>query len=299
MSWLELSVRVPAEMVEPVVELLQKYGGQRAVVEEAGGFNPDEGEAQDPSRPATVRTYLPENRGTAGRRARIEAGLRLFSLIQPLDLLPPRSVAAQDWEEMWKSHFQPLRVGERLVIRPPWREYAHKQGDLVLTLDPGMAFGTGYHPTTQMCLELMEPLVGPGLRVLDLGAGSGVLTLAAVALGADSVLALDTDPIAVRVGRRNLRANRAGRRARMARGTLPLDDAVGFHLAVANISANVLIGLADELARCLLPGGTLIASGVLDERAADVRSRLEGAGLRLVEERRSEDWVAMRLERES
>ncbi len=297
MSWLELSVRVPAEMVEPVVEFIQKYGGQPAIVEEAGGFNPDEGEAQDPFRPATVRTYLPENRWTAARRARIEAGVRLLSLIQPLEMLPSRSLAAQDWEEMWKSHFQPLRVGERLVIRPPWHDHAFGEGDLVLTLDPGMAFGTGYHPTTRMCLELMEPLVRPGLRVLDLGAGSGVLTLAAVALGADSVLALDTDAVAVRVGRRNLRANRTGRRARLVRGTLPLDDAVGFHLALANISANVLIGLAEEIARCLLPGGTLIASGVLDERAADVGSGLEGAGLRLVEERHSEDWVAMQLER--
>jgi ribosomal protein L11 methyltransferase len=297
MQWLELSVRVPPEMVEPVVEMVQRYGGQRAVVEEAGGFNPDEGESADATLPVTVRTYLPQNRGTSARRGRIEAGLRLLSLIQPLEILPPQTIAEQDWEEAWKAHFHLVRVGRRLVIRPPWQEYAARGDEIVLTVDPGMAFGTGHHPTTRMCLELMEPLVRPGTRVLDLGAGSGILTLAAAALGAGSVLALDTDPVAARVGRRNLRENGLGTRARLLRGTLPQGRASGIHLALANISARVLIEQAAELFRCLVPGGTLIASGVLEEREADVASSLEEAGLRLQELRRTEDWVAMRLER--
>ena len=297
MRWLQIGARVPHEMVEPVVELLQRYGGQRPVVEEPGGFNPDEGEGPDPDAQVLVRVYLPENRGTRARRARIEGGLRLLSMVRPIDILEPQSLGAEEWEEAWKAHFHLLHVGRRIVVRPPWQEYAAVEGEVVVTIDPGMAFGTGHHPTTRMCLEMMEPLVRPGGTVLDLGAGSGILSVAAVMLGAGRVLALDTDAQAVRVGRRNLRANGVGRRASFARGTLPHPEAQGVDLAMANVSAAVLLDRAGELFAALAPGGTLIASGLLDEREAEVAGRFQQVGFTQCEAHRVEDWVAFHLER--
>ena len=167
-----------------------------------------------------------------------------MGLIKPLSPLETRTVSPWEWEEAWKAHFQPLRIGERLVVRPTWHEHEAREGDIVLTLDPGLAFGTGHHPTTRMCLEQLERRVEPGMRVLDLGTGSGLLAQAALLLGAEWALALDTEADAIRASRRNLKAAGLSRRVRIARGTLPHPQASGLDLTVANISAKVLVELA-------------------------------------------------------
>ena len=185
MDWLELSVHASPELVEPLVELFQRYGRRQVVVEEAGGFNPDEGEAPPTGGPVIVRAYVPKDRRSADRVARIHAGVQLMGLIKPLSPLEVRTVTPWEWEEAWKAHFQPLRIGGRLVVRPTWHEVEAEEGDIVLTLDPGLAFGTGHHPTTRMCLEQLERRVQPGMRILDLGTGSGLLSQAALLLGAE------------------------------------------------------------------------------------------------------------------
>ena len=297
MDWLELSVQTPPELVEPLVQLFQHYGKQRVVVEEAGDFNPDEGEGPIEGAPVIVRTYFPKDRRSGGRRARIEAGVHLMALIKPLSPLEIRTVAPQEWEEAWKAHFQLLRIGQRLVVRPSWQEYESQDNELVLTLDPGLAFGTGHHPTTRMCLEQLEKRVRGGMRVLDLGTGSGLLAQAALLLGASWVLAIDTEADSIRASRRNLKAAGLSKQVRILRGTLPQPEAVDMDLVVANISAKVLIELAEHMAACLMPGGVLIASGVLEERGDEVREALSAVGFRELEVQRSEDWLALCFQR--
>lgn len=293
MDWLELSVQASPELVEPLVELFQRYGRRQVVVEEAGGFNPDEGESPPVGGPVIVRAYVPQDRRSADRVARIQAGVQLMGLIKPLSPLEVRTVSPWEWEEAWKAHFQPLRIGGRLVVRPTWHEIEAAEGDIVLTLDPGLAFGTGHHPTTRMCLEQLERRVEPAMRILDLGTGSGLLTQAALLLGAEWALALDTEADAIRASRRNLKAAGLSKRVRIARGTLPHAEASGLDLTVANISAKVLVELAGEIAETLKAGGTLIASGVLEERGDEVREALLAAGLEELEIQQTEDWLAL------
>ncbi len=297
MDWLELSVEASPELVEPLVELFQRYGRRQVVVEEAGGFNPDEGEEPPAGGPVVVRAYVPQDRRSADRVARIQAGVQLMGLIKPLSPLEVRTVSPWEWEEAWKAHFRPLRIGQRLVVVPTWHEHEAEEGDIVLTLDPGLAFGTGHHPTTRMCLEQLERRVSPGMRILDLGTGSGLLAQAALLLGAEWALALDTEPDAIRSSRRNLKAAGLSRRVKIARGTLPHPQATGLDLTVANISAKVLVELAGEIAGTLRPGGTLIASGVLEERGDEVREAMLAAGFEELETQQTEDWLALSFRR--
>ncbi len=297
MDFLELKVQTPPELVEPLVQLFQTYGKQRVAVEEAGGYNPDEGEIPDEGMSVIVRTYLPKDRHLNGRRARIEAGILLMGLIKPLSPLEARTVAPREWEEAWKAHFHLLHIGERLVVRPSWQVYEPQGNQIVLTLDPGLAFGTGHHPTTHMCLEQLERRVQEGMRILDLGTGSGLLAQAALLLGASWVLAVDTDADSIRAARRNLKEAGLTNQVKIIRGSIPQPLAVDLDMVVANISAKVLIALSDPIVKSLKPGGVLLASGVLDERGDEVKEAFVAAGLAEIEIQHSEDWLALCYER--
>ena len=283
---------MPSELVEPVVQLFGRYGVNPPVVEEPGGFNPDDDEKPS-SGEAQVRTYLPVNRRLNWRRTRIEVGVRLLSLVHPIAPMESRTVEPRDWEEGWKAFYTLLRVGRRLMVCPSWTEYEAKEGEVVVRLDPGMAFGTGHHPTTRLCLAELERRMRPGARVLDLGTGSGILAIAAAGLGADGVVGLDRDATACTVARRNVRANGLARRVRVTRGSIPRPGASGFDIVLANISAKVLTELASPLAQTLAPDGVLIASGVLEEQGASVAEAFRGAGLHVHEVQAMEDWAVI------
>ena len=283
---------MPSELVEPVVQLFGRYGPNPPVIEEPGGFNPDEGETPSPG-VAQVRTYLPVNRRLNWRRTRLEVGLRLLSLIQPIPPMESRTVEPRDWEEGWKAFYTLLRVGRSLVVCPSWTEYAPKQGEVVVRLDPGMAFGTGHHPTTRLCLAELERRMQPGAKVLDVGTGSGILSIAAAGLGASSVLGLDRDATACTVARRNIRANGLARGVRVLRGSIPRPGLSDFDLVLANISAKVLTALAAPLAQILAPDGLLIASGVLEEQSESVAEALREAGLVVHDVQALEDWAVL------
>ena len=283
---------MPSELVEPVVQLFGRYGKNPPVVEEPGGFNPDEGETPSPG-VVQVRTYLPVNRRLSWRRTRLEVGIRLLSLIAPIPPMESRTVEPRDWEEGWKAFYTLLRVGPRLVVCPSWTEYAASPDEVVVRLDPGMAFGTGHHPTTRLCLAELERRMRPGAKVLDLGTGSGILAIAAAGLGASAVLGLDRDTTACTVARRNIRANGLARRVRVLRGSIPRPGVSGFDLVLANISAKVLTELAAPLAQTLAPDGRLIASGVLEEQSASVAEAFRGAGLQVHDVLTLEDWAVL------
>ncbi|MGQ9522383.1 MAG: 50S ribosomal protein L11 methyltransferase [Anaerolineae bacterium] len=289
MDWLEVRVETTGEGAEAVAEVLSRFAPQ-GVALEAGpdGFG---------TGLVVVRAYLPAGDQLPQTRRRVEEAL--WHLGQILPLPPPsfRIVAETDWAEAWKQHLTVLHVGQRLIIRPSWLPYVPAAEELVIELDPGMAFGTGTHPTTQMCLLALEDTVHSGARVLDLGTGSGILAIAAAKLGAGRVLALDTDPQAVAVARENVRRNGVADRVRVARGSLA--QAVGrFDLIVVNILAQVIVEMLDQgLARRLAPEGRLVVTGLLLGQEEEVRKAFQRNGLVIVGRRQMEDWVALEAAR--
>lgn len=292
MDWVQLQVTVTPELVEPVSELFHRYA-KSVVVEQSGGFNPDEGEEPDPSAPVMVTAYFPNDRRAAWRRERIDFGVRVLSLIRPVPSAHERVVSPKEWEESWKEHFPVLRVGNGLVLAPPWSEVEAAPGQVLVRLDPGLAFGTGHHPTTRRCLTELERLMKPGARVLDVGCGSGVLSVVAARLGAGEVRALDIDAAAVRATRANTRANGVPMDVKVTRGTLPQPGLGAFDLVLANLSARLLITLAPQLCAVLANDGVLVGSGLLEERRDEVVAALEGAGLALRAEFHDEEWVTV------
>ncbi len=297
MSWLELSVVTPGEFTEPIVHLFAKHGDGRVAVEQQGGYNPDEGETGPPAdAPVTVRGYLPLDATTDSRRANIDVGLRLVAHLADISRVNERVIEDSEWQN---QEFEPIRIGRRLLIAPPGRESAAGPDDIVIPLAPGMAFGTGHHPTTRMCLEWLEEIVEPGTRLLDVGTGSGVLTIAALKSCAQQAVCLDIDQNAVEAAIGNLRRAGVDGGASVYKGTLPHPEAPAgaWDIVTANISAAVLCDLAAELLACLTQDGVLIASGLLAERRDEVTSAFSKAHGMVVEERSSEDWLALKVMR--
>lgn len=304
-AWLELAVEADVEAVEAVSEILGRAAPGGTSVEPAFELV-DEGLGArlDPTRPAIVRAYLPARDRAATDRAVAEAAEALGHLqafgLRPIGDLRTRLVEEADWAEAWKAHFPVLRVGRRLVIRPTWRRHHREPDDVVLALDPGMAFGTGLHPTTRLCLAALEVVADrgrlDGARVLDVGCGSGILAIAATRLGARSALGVDTDPIAIESTAANARRNRLARRIRARLGSLPSGEP-RFDVVLANLIAGVLITLAPALHDELRSGGILVASGIFVDREPDVRTAFEAAGL-VVDGRTDEgEWVALEVRR--
>ena len=304
-AWLELAVEADLEAVEAVSEILGRVASGGTTIEPAFDLVEDGlGARVDPTRPAVVRGYVPARDPEAAEAAAAQVGEALGHLqafgLRAIGDLRTRIVREEDWADAWKAFFPVLRVGRRLVIRPTWRRHRRAPDDVVLALDPGMAFGTGLHPTTRLCLAALEPLDADGrlagARVLDVGCGSGILAIAAVRLGAASALGLDTDPIAIEATDANARRNALRRRIRARVGSLPSGDAP-FDGVLANLIAGVLVPLATDLADELRPGGWLLASGIFVDREAEVRAAFEGAGLETRGRTTEGDWVALEAQR--
>ena len=202
-------------------------------------------------------------------------------------------VDEEDWSTAWKKYYFPTKIGEQLVVCPSWETYAPKDGEIVLTMDPGMAFGTGTHDTTRLCMQLLERYVEKGARLLDVGTGSGILAISALLLGAEYAVGVDIDEVAVRVAKENAQANGVLERADFFAGDLTAKVSGKFGVVSANIVADVIIRLIPDLGRFLLPGGVFIASGIIDTREADVVSALEAAGYEVCDRMESGGWVAL------
>jgi ribosomal protein L11 methyltransferase len=305
-DWLEFSIRTDNETAEAISEIFSRFGTGGPVIEQICS----EDERTGIGAQVTVKTFVPA--GDHVSRRSLEEAIWHLGVIRDLPEPCIRLLPREEWAEAWKRDYQIQYIGERIVVVPSWISYSPQDHEIVITLDPGMAFGTGLHPSTRLALLAMERIWRPGAKVLDVGTGSGILAIAAAKLGASDVLAMDIDPLAVEVARENVALNAVADGVRVVEGTIicgpgglicrprqgssaPVHT-VGsgsYHVTVANIIAEVIIELARPLAESLAPQGQLIVSGVIREKSESVRTHIGQAGLRVVDVLGEEDWLAL------
>lgn len=296
-DWLELAVEVDHEAVEPVSEVFARYGYQEGVVIEEPFVQERDGDnvEVDTSRPFIIRTFVAAADIDEPTLEAIRQALWYIGRMRRVGSLLVQRRREEDWANAWKAHYQPVRVGNRVVVRPPWRAYEPEPGDIVIELDPGMAFGTGTHPTTRLCMLELEREIEPDTRVLDVGTGSGVLAIAALKLGAAAVDAVDIEPVSVRAARENRDRNGVHGQLRIEAGSVgangPFEGT--YDLVLANIIARILIELGDGLVSHVPPGGTLVLSGIIESKEEAVREFFDGRGLLFVRRSAIEDWISL------
>lgn len=300
MNWLEVSLTVDGELAESIADVLARFAPNGVMTEQGVKFNDEEDEGTATGS-ITVRAYLEVNDRLEETRQKIEESLYYLGMITPVPTPIYKQIADQNWMEAWKQRYQPILIGERLLILPAWLESPDPKR-IPIKIDPGMAFGTGTHPTTQLCLELMEKAeIGDWRLVIDVGCGSGILSIAAIKLGATSVLGVDIDIESVKNSRENAGLNGIGDEMILGQGSVAevLAGQFAFKsapLVVANILAPVLIRLFDAgLADLVEPNGEIILSGILDHQAESVIEAGQARGLKRGETRQMKDWVAISM----
>jgi len=309
MNWVELTIHTTTEGADVVSEALMAEGSSGTMVE-------DRADIPDPTKPngyweiidANLINTLPEDvvvhawfEPDGAFADRMQALRMRMAELKTLDLgfdlgtltIDTQDVHDEDWSEVWKKFYKPFRAGRNLVVKPTWELYDPQPGDKIIEIDPGMAFGSGTHETTGMCLELLEDAMKGGESVIDVGTGSGILAIGAAMLGAKDVLAIDIDPTAVRVAQENIEHNGLTDRIRAVEGNLLASSDGVCELCVANIIADVICMFAVPLNDHIVPGGLFICSGIIKEREQDVVDALNAANYTILEIRRKGEWVAM------
>jgi ribosomal protein L11 methyltransferase len=242
-----------------------------------------------------VRTFLHAADVTPGTIDEIRRALWHLGRLRSIGDLVVTEREEEDWANAWKAQYSVHRVGRRVLVKAPWHDYQPAPDEIVVELDPGMAFGTGLHPSTQLAMMAIEDELEPGARVLDVGTGSGVLATAAALLGASAVHGVDIEPVAVRSARENAERNGVAEIVRIEQGSVGDGEPFlgAYDLVVANIIARILIELAPSLAKTVHPGGTLVLGGIIDVKEDTVRDAFDDVGLTLVRREESEDWVSL------
>jgi len=296
-EWLELATTVEPEAAEAVSAVFAEHGQGVAIEQVVESSRDGDTVNLPPDAPVLVKTYLPvADPSTAARKDKLARAIWALGQLRSMSPLQVQTLRESDWANAWKKYFFVHRVGRRTVIVPSWREgeYDARPDDVVLLLDPGMAFGTGLHPTTRLCLQALEEIIEPGMRVLDVGAGSGILSIAAARQGAARVDAVDIDPVAARVCHENVARNRVSETVKVRTGTLgdhPPERK--FDLILANITIASLLELHPRLAAHLRPAGVAVLSGVLEGRADELLLVLQQSGWSHLRTEKEQDWVAL------
>ena len=324
-NWLEVSLVVNGELAEAVADVLARFAPNGVMTEQGVKYN-DAEDAGTPTGPITVRAYLEADDKLDETRQKLEESLYYLGVIQPLPPATFKMIADQNWMEAWKQNYKPIPIGQRLIIIPAWLD-SPEPNRIPIKIDPGMAFGTGTHPTTQLCMALMEKyfeschpersegsrnsqddssfaaLTQTDMKVIDVGCGSGILSIAALKLGAKIALGVDIDEPSIKNSRENADVNGIGDELLLGVGSVTeiLAGKFAFKsapLVVANILAPIIIRLFDAgLADLVEPGGVIILSGILQEQSQSVIEAAQAKGLRMNEQRQMGDWVALAMSR--
>ena len=314
MEWIEVIVHTTTAGADLVSDRLRDGGADGTMVE-------DRADVPDPEKPngfweiidphlidtmpedVLVHAWYTPDAGLRDRIAALETDLSALKGIPEMDLGSLRvetvHIPEENWAEEWKKYFKPFRAGSSLVVKPTWEAYDAQPGDRVIEIDPGMAFGSGTHETTGMCLSLLEKAIHGGERVIDVGTGSGILAIGAALLGASEVLATDIDPNAVRVAAENIAHNGLSDRVRAEQGDLLEHVDQVCDVCVANIIADVIIGFAAPLKQHIVPGGIFICSGIIREREDEVLAALRAAAYTVLEVCHRGEWTAILSRREA
>ena len=296
-SWLEISLTVSGELAEAVAEVLSRYAPGGVAVESTA-IKASADEFGEPIGPVRVRAYLPADSQLEATRSKLEHALYFLGRIEPLPEPEYNIIHDQNWMEAWKQHYCPIEVGEGLLVLPVWAKVPDG-GRIPIRIDPGMAFGTGTHPTTQLSLMLLERHIRPGDTVLDIGSGTGILSVAARLLGAAAAYGVDIEAEAVKIARKTAHDNQVFTRIQYEIGTVADVRAGLFPVAqarvvVANILTHILIRLLDDgMAEMIAPGGVLLLSGILEEKLPEMTAALDRHGLKISEQQIIEDWVGL------
>jgi ribosomal protein L11 methyltransferase len=308
MNWTEICIHTTAESVDAVSNILHEIGANGVVIEdpevlhrewdtpfgEIYQLSPDD----FPAEGVFVKAYLPVDSSALGDtletiRERL-AELESFGLDVGKGTISVNDVHEDEWAHAWKKYYKPVAVSDRITIKPVWEAYAPKRDDeIVIEMDPGMAFGTGTHPTTILCLRALEKYLQPGDTVYDVGTGTAILSVAAVKLGASQVLAMDLDEVAVRSAQANVELNQVHEKVSVIQNDLLNGIAGPANVVVANILAEIILRFTDDVHRVLTPGGLFIASGIIRAREADVVAALDKSRLEVIETVSIDDWVAI------
>lgn len=292
--WFEITAQVPPFEVEAVSDLMRGVSPGGIIVEEPVDIlGPEKGFRVRGGEPVLVRAYLPSSELGAVLTEDLRRAMEAFPNVE----LTAKPIYEQDWSVSWREFFGVVETGGRAVIVPSWIEHTVRPGQVAIRLDPGQAFGTGHHETTRLCLLALDELVTPGIRMLDVGTGSGVLSIAAMLLGASAVTAIDIDPIAAEVARANCDTNGIGPEVAISAGTLTPQHAGRYLLAVSNISTDANIGLAASFEAVVETGGRLVLSGILSPDARRVAAAMGGHGFALRAMRHERDWCLLEFER--
>jgi len=301
MKWVEAKIIFTAADPDAAISLISDFFldiGQQGVSIETPEIEPSIDWAEN-ALPASdhyaVIGYMPENPDLAERCRLLEERLSGLRQRHQIDCrVNYRDVDDQDWAHSWKAFFYPIKISDRIVIKPTWRKYLAQTDDIIIELDPGMAFGTGTHPTTAMCIRLIEKFIHKGDSFLDIGTGSGILMLAAEKLGASHLVGIDSDDVAVSVARDNLIKNQVPEdKFELITGDLVSGVNGKFHMAAANILADVIVRLAGFMRPFLYDNGILIASGIIEKKMDMVNQELIRQGFEIVEVMIQEEWVAV------
>ena len=297
MNWLEVSLIVDGEMAEAVAEVLARFAPSGVVIESTA-IKANAEDQGHPVGPLRVCAYLEMDTQIEETRQRIEESLWYLGRIRGLPAPVFKTVGEVNWAETWKQHYKPVAIGERLIIVPAWLE-SPDETRIPIRIDPGMAFGTGTHPTTQLCLELLETYTPQGSDVLDIGCGSGILSIAALKLGAARAFGVDVEPDAIPAAQENAATNGVADQIKIALGSVDEIKAGIFavqqaSLVLANILAPILMRLLDAgMGDLIAFDGTLILSGILEEQIDEMAAKIEEHNLHIVEHRKIDDWVAL------
>ena len=305
MQWAEVSVDTSHEAMDLVSEILQELGAAGVVIEDpallneyirSGLWDYTDLKESEETEVVRVKAYWALDEELEGKLQTLAArldDLTAHGIDKGAGAVSWKAVADEDWAETWKEFFHTEKIGARTVIKPTWEEYEAKAGEIVVELDPGAAFGTGQHATTSLCIRALEDLVQPGMTVFDVGTGSGVLAIVAAKLGAKRVEAVDFDPVAVRVARENVRQNGAENVVRTERSDLLKSVAGKADLIIANIIADIIVRLFGEVEGSLAAGGTMLLSGIIEDRLPDVVEAAGRHGFSVEKIEQEKGWAAV------
>ncbi len=299
--WYELAIDVHAEAVEPVSALLASYGYNDGVAIDEPYVQDGDGDNLqiDVERPFTIHTWVADSDYRPEIVEEIRTALWHLGMMRPIGDLRVSTLAEEDWANAWKEHFKVHHIGARVVVRPPWIAYEAQGDEVVVELDPGMAFGTGLHPSTRLSMLGVEHVVSHGDRVLDVGTGSGILAIAALKLGATHADAVDVETVAVRATMENAARNGVADQVDVRLGSVGSGEPFQgqYDVVLANIIARILVELADAIIKATRPGGSMVLAGIITEREEDVVAAFAERGVNVITRRQEEDWVSLVLRR--